>query len=90
MNQENFIGGIRFKSLTSDADNKTLSVNFCYLKAVSRNVVTANVGVKILNTLEKPLVTSSFIIGMEQFFGKLSTHINMRYALLLTELIQIH
>jgi len=54
--QENFIGGVRFKSIKCEVNNKTILVKYCYLKAISRKVVTYNVGVKLLATYTKPFL----------------------------------
>ncbi|KAL7012115.1 hypothetical protein ACKWTF_014642 [Chironomus riparius] len=43
----------RFKSIRCATDNVTVSVIYCYLKAISRKLVTANVGVKILIPMHK-------------------------------------
>lgn len=50
----NFDHGTRFKSIKCECDNKTLEINYCYLKAISRRIVTANVNVKILVPYVKP------------------------------------
>ena len=51
--QDNY--GIRFKSVKCQSDNKTIMVKYCYLKAVSRKIVTFNVGLKYLIPHIKPL-----------------------------------
>ena len=53
-NDKNFTNGARFSSLKCEADNKTILVKFCYLKAVSRKIVTLNFGVKLLVPFVKP------------------------------------
>ncbi|KAG5666768.1 hypothetical protein PVAND_014778 [Polypedilum vanderplanki] len=52
--QENFIEGHRFKSVYCKADNISMSVKYCYIKAYSRIVATLNFGAKILKPLRKP------------------------------------
>ena len=51
----------RFKSIRCSADNATIVIKFCFLKAISRKVVTANVGVKILTPLNK--INIQFILN---------------------------
>jgi len=53
-NDKNFTNGVRFSSLKCKADNKTTLIKFCYLKAVSRKIVTFNLGVKFLVPFVKP------------------------------------
>jgi len=53
-NDGNFVYGVRFKSTTCEADNKTILTNYCYLKAVSRKIVTFNLGLKFLVPYKKP------------------------------------
>lgn len=48
------IDGTRFKSIKCECDNKTIEIRYCYLKAVSRQIVTINVNVKILIPIVKP------------------------------------
>jgi len=43
----------RFKSIRCSADNVTVVINHCYLKAISRTVVTGNIAVNILVPLTK-------------------------------------
>ena len=46
--------GFRFKSVKCKSDNKTIITKYCYMKAVSRKIVTFNVGVKLLVPYKKP------------------------------------
>ena len=52
---ENFKEGSRFQSIKCSANNSTARVNYCFIKAVSRKIVTLNVGVKLLKSINKPL-----------------------------------
>ncbi|KAL7014213.1 hypothetical protein ACKWTF_015805 [Chironomus riparius] len=60
-NQENYIEGLRFKALSCNADNKTLFIKYCYLKAVSRKVVTSNVGMQFLVPFVKPIYLQTIV-----------------------------
>jgi len=60
-NDKNFIYGVRFNSIGCNADNKTFVVKYCYLKPVSRKIVTFNFGVKVLVPLTKPYYGHSVI-----------------------------
>jgi hypothetical protein len=60
--KENFNFGVRFKSVQCQSDNKTISTNFCYLKALSRKVVTLNIGIKFLVTYKKPYYIQAEIL----------------------------
>ena len=51
---ENFRAGTRFKALKCESNSSIVQIKFCYLKPVSRQVVTLNVGVKILVEINKP------------------------------------
>ena len=46
---------VRPKSIHSQSDNKTVLIKYCYLKAYSRIIVTANLGLKFLVPVTKPL-----------------------------------
>ena len=46
--------GVKFKSVKCQSDNLTVYTKYCYLKAVSRKIVTFNLGVKLLVLLKKP------------------------------------
>ena len=46
---------IRFKSVKCQSDNKTILTKYCYLKPVSRNVVTFNFGIKLLVPYTRPI-----------------------------------
>ena len=52
-NWQNF--GVRFRSVKCEADNKTIVVLHCYLKPVSRKIVTFNLKVKFLVPYKKPI-----------------------------------
>ncbi|KAL7014215.1 hypothetical protein ACKWTF_015807 [Chironomus riparius] len=54
-NQENFVYGVRYKSVQCESDNTTIMTKYCFLKPVSRKVVTVNVGVKLLVPYVKPI-----------------------------------
>lgn len=53
-NGENFTYGLRFKSLKCESDNKTILTKYCFLKPISRKIVTFNLGMKFLIPLTKP------------------------------------
>lgn len=53
-NQESFTNGLRLKSIKCQADNQTMQVKYCFLKALSRKVVTFNIGVLLLIPFDKP------------------------------------
>lgn len=72
---KNFTNGARFKSLKCKADNKTTLIKFCYLKAVSRKIVTFNYGVKLLVPFVKP------------FFGNFVVY--YRYGTIYRQIIDI-
>lgn len=52
--QENYFNGVRFKSVKCQSDNITVVIKYCYLKAVSRKIVTLNFGIKLLVPYTKP------------------------------------
>lgn len=51
---ENFTHGIRFKSTKCQSDNTTMITKYCYLRPVSRKVVTINVGCRLLIPYKRP------------------------------------
>ena len=51
---ENYNDGTRFQSIECSANNLTAVVKYCFIKAISRKVVTLNVGVKPLKSFKKP------------------------------------
>jgi len=53
--------GIRFKSVKCQSDNKTILIKSCYLKPVSRKVVTFNFGIKLLVSYKKPFFGHSIL-----------------------------
>lgn len=53
------IHSVRFRSVKCTGDNKTIFVKYCNLKAVSRKIVTLNVGLKYLVPYMKPLYAKS-------------------------------
>ncbi|KAL7031384.1 hypothetical protein ACKWTF_006988 [Chironomus riparius] len=59
--QENFNEGARFKSLKCEADNKTIFVKYCFLKPVSRKVVTLNTGLKFLVPYNRPFLFQAIL-----------------------------
>lgn len=52
--KDEYLLGTRFKSVKCEADNSTILLKYCYLKAVSRRIVNLNIGVKILIPYTKP------------------------------------
>ncbi|KAL7014214.1 hypothetical protein ACKWTF_015806 [Chironomus riparius] len=53
--------GARFKSIKCQSDNITVITKYCYLKAVSRKVVTLNFGVKLLVLYSRPYYIHSVL-----------------------------
>lgn len=53
-NNENFRAGTRFKSLKCESNATVVKNRFCYLKPVSRQVVTLNIGASCLIPINKP------------------------------------
>ncbi|KAL7011866.1 hypothetical protein ACKWTF_014496 [Chironomus riparius] len=47
--------GTRFQSIECISNNLTATIAYCYMKAVSRKVVTLNVGVKLTKPINKPI-----------------------------------
>lgn len=60
-NNENFRNGTRFKSIKCDCNTTIATVKYCFLKPVSRQVVTLNVGVIIHTAVVKPIYTQLVI-----------------------------
>ncbi|XP_070507825.1 uncharacterized protein [Chironomus tepperi] len=54
-NHPAFTYASRFRSIECKADNYTTSVEYCYIKAVSRSVTTLNIHLKNLRPSYKPL-----------------------------------
>jgi len=52
--KDEFLIGTRFKSVKCEADNSTILLKYCYLKAISRRIVHLNLGVKLLIPYTKP------------------------------------
>lgn len=52
---EKFKEGTRLHSTACKSNNSIIVVNYCYMKAISRRLVTLNVGVNILKSLKKPI-----------------------------------
>jgi len=52
---DKFNNGSRFQSIECKADNSTASVKYCFIKAISRRIVTLSVGIKVLKSFHKPL-----------------------------------
>jgi len=52
---------VRFRSLKCESDNKTISVKYCNLKAVSRKVVYLNVGINFLVPFIYPYYTHGIV-----------------------------
>ena len=57
--QNKFIHSIRFRSVKCRSDNTTIFVKYCYLKAVSRDIVTLNLGTRYLVPYTKPFYVRS-------------------------------
>jgi len=70
---EKFNDGTRFQSIECRGNNSTAIINYCYMKAISRKVVTLNVGVKLLKSLNKPVYVQVIL--------------NYRYGLIYREVI---
>lgn len=45
---------IRFRSLHCQSDNKTIVTRFCYLKPISKKIVTINIGITFLVPITNP------------------------------------
>lgn len=58
-NYQNF--GVRFKSVKCQSDNKTIFKKFCFLKPLSRKIVTFNAGFKLLVPYTKPVFGHTII-----------------------------
>lgn len=54
-NQKNFVNGTRFQSINCQANNSTLIINYCFIKAISRKVTTINIGLSFLKPVNKPI-----------------------------------
>lgn len=52
---ENYKTGDRPRSIECSVDNSTYQINYCNVKAVSRQVVLINIGFNILRTLKSPI-----------------------------------
>jgi len=59
--KDEFLIGTRFKSVRCEADNITVILKYCYLKAISRRIVTFNFGVKVLIPHTKPFYVQSIL-----------------------------
>ena len=59
--KDEYVFGTRFKSVKCEADNITVILKYCYLKAISRRIVTFNFGVKILIPYTKPFYVQSIL-----------------------------
>ena len=70
---DSYVDGSRFKSIECTANNITAIVTYCYMKAVSRRIVTLNVGVKFLKPINKPIYVQIIV--------------NYRYGLIYREVI---
>lgn len=85
---------IRFKSVKCQSDNKTVITKYCYLKTVSRKVVTFNFGLKFLVPYTRPIYSHTIFYYryhndvMEQFSVKLLTPKNLKLVQLLTDMIK--
>ena len=73
---DRYADGARFKSIKCQADNTTISFNYCFMKAISRKMVTLNLGVKFLTPYTKPYYVQ-FIL-------------NYRYGTIFRQVIDTH
>ena len=53
--------GLRYKSVKCQSDNTTIFVKYCYLKAISRKVVTFNIGIKFLVPYTQPFYAKGMV-----------------------------
>jgi hypothetical protein len=52
--KDEYLEGLRFKSAKCESDNTTISIKYCYLKAISRRIVSFNLGLIFLIPYTKP------------------------------------
>ena len=52
--KDNFTFGIRYRSIDCRAHNDTILLRYCFLKAYSRRIVIANIGVTFIKSLKNP------------------------------------
>lgn len=52
--REKFTVGNRARNIQCSADNKSLAISYCYLKAESRKIVGIYIGLNVLTALDKP------------------------------------
>ncbi|KAL7015939.1 hypothetical protein ACKWTF_016739 [Chironomus riparius] len=53
--KESYDFGTRYTDLSCSADNVTVVLRYCYLKAYTRRLVTANIGASLPSPLTKPI-----------------------------------
>lgn len=53
-NDENFRAGTRFKSIKCESNTTLVIIRYCFIKPVSRQVVTLNIGTNIILSIGKP------------------------------------
>lgn len=53
--KDNYDFGTRYTDINCTADYVTILLDYCYLKAYTRRLVTANIGVTLPSTLTKPI-----------------------------------
>lgn len=73
--KDEYVKGRRFTAVQCQSDNSTIIFHFCFVKAISRKVVTLNVGLTFVKTLKKFFV---------QFIE------NYRYGNIYREVINTH
>jgi hypothetical protein len=73
---DKYVDGARFNSIKCQADNTTIIFKYCYMKAISRKMVTMNIGVKFLVPYTKPYYVQ-FIL-------------NYRYGTIFRQVIDTH
>lgn len=72
----NYVDGARFNSIKCQADNTTIIMKYCFMKAISRKMVTLNIGVKFLVPYNKPYYVQ-FVL-------------NYRYGTIFRQVIDTH
>lgn len=74
--KENFRSGTRFRSIKCESNTSIVIIKYCYLKPVSRQVVTLNIGGKILFPINKPV------------YGQVT--VNYRYGTIYRQVLDTH
>lgn len=73
---DRFTGGARFKAVKCENDETSINITYCFLKPVSRSIVTLNVGAKLLVPYKKPLYVQILL--------------NYRYGTIFRQIIDTH